>query len=64
MKLTDRLTLDVGYRAIRETVGAYYTWATSSGYGNIGGLTGGYATGSGGGQARIAVRCGYADRAA
>ena len=25
VKLTDRLTLDVGYRAIRETVGAYYT---------------------------------------
>lgn len=49
VKVTDRLTLDFGYRAIRETVGAYYTWATSSGYGNIGGLSGGYATGAGGG---------------
>ncbi|HJS35533.1 MAG TPA: hypothetical protein VJ766_08585, partial [Pseudoxanthomonas sp.] len=49
VKLTDKLTLDVGYRAIRETVGAYYTWATNSGYGNIGGLSGGYATGAGGG---------------
>ncbi len=49
IKATDKLTLDFGYRAIRETVGAYYTWATNSGYGNIGGLSGGYATGSGGG---------------
>lgn len=49
VKVGDRLTLDFGYRAIRETVGAYYTWATSNGYGNIGGLSGGYATGAGGG---------------
>jgi hypothetical protein len=49
LKATDRLTLDFGYRAIRETVGAYYTWANNSGYGNIGGLSGGYATGAGGG---------------
>lgn len=49
VKATERLTLDVGYRAIRETVGAYYTWATQSGYGNIGGLLGGYATGAAGG---------------
>ncbi len=49
VKLTDKLTLDFGYRAIRETVGAYYTWATQSAYGNIGGLSGGYATGAGGG---------------
>lgn len=48
-KATDKLTFDFGYRAIRETVGAYYTWATGSGYGNIGGLSGGYATGAGGG---------------
>lgn len=48
-KATDKLTFDFGYRAIRETVGAYYTWATSSGYGNLGGLSGGYATGAGGG---------------
>ncbi|WP_219338353.1 hypothetical protein [Luteimonas deserti] len=47
--VTDRLTLDFGYRAIRETVGAYYTWASSTGYGDIGGLSGGYATGAGGG---------------
>ena len=49
VSVTDRLTLDFGYRAIRETVGAYYTWATNSGYGNLGGLSGGYATGAGGG---------------
>ncbi len=49
VKVTDKLTLDFGYRAIRETVGAYYTWATNSGYGNLGGLSGGYATGAGGG---------------
>ena len=49
IKATDRLTLDFGYRAIRETVGAYYTWATNSGYGNLGGLSGGHATGGGGG---------------
>ena len=48
-KATDKLTFDFGYRAIRETVGAYYTWATNSGYGNLGGLSGGYATGAGGG---------------
>lgn len=49
VKATDKLTLDLGYRTIRETVGAYYTWATNAGYGNIGGLSGGYATGAGGG---------------
>ncbi|NLB59177.1 MAG: hypothetical protein GX805_12065, partial [Gammaproteobacteria bacterium] len=49
VKATERVTLDFGVRAIRETVGAYYTWATGGGYGNIGGLSGGYATGSGGG---------------
>ncbi len=49
IKATDRLTLDFGYRAIRETVGAYYTWATNNGYGNLGGLSGGHATGGGGG---------------
>lgn len=48
-KATEKLTFDFGYRAIRETVGAYYTWATNSGYGNLGGLSGGYATGAGGG---------------
>lgn len=49
LKASDRVTLDFGVRAIRETVGAYYTWASGGGYGNIGGLSGGYATGSGGG---------------
>ncbi|MCP5339625.1 MAG: hypothetical protein H7A16_05545 [Sinobacteraceae bacterium] len=49
LKATDRLSLDFGYRAVRETVGAYYTWATPNGYGNIGGLSGGYATGAAGG---------------
>ncbi len=49
VKVNDKLTLDFGYRAIRETVGAYYTWATNTGYGDVGGLSGGYATGAGGG---------------
>ena len=49
VKVNEKLTLDFGYRAIRETVGAYYTWATNTGYGNVGGLSGGYATGAGGG---------------
>lgn len=49
IKATDKLTLDFGYRAIRETVGAYYTWATNNGFGNVGGLSGGYATGAAGG---------------
>lgn len=50
VKATERVTLDFGLRSIRETVGAYYTWASGGGgYGNIGGLSGGFATGSGGG---------------
>src|SRR5690606_14559569 len=48
-KATERLTLDFGLRSIRETVGAYYTWASNVGYGNVGGLSGGYATGAAGG---------------
>ena len=55
-KATDKLTFDFGYRAIRETVGAYYTWATNSGYGNLGGLSGGYATGAGGGSCGAEAR--------
>lgn len=46
---TDKLTLDAGWRSIRETVGAYSPWTTPLGYGNAGGLTGGFATGAGGG---------------
>ncbi|WCE05663.1 hypothetical protein [Pseudoxanthomonas sp. JBR18] len=46
---TEKLTLDVGLRSIRETVGAYSPWSSSPGYGDAGGLTGGFATGSGGG---------------
>lgn len=46
---TERLTLDMGWRAIRETVGAYSPWTSTLGYGEAGGLTGGFASGSGGG---------------
>jgi len=46
---TERLTLDLGVRSIRETVGAYSPWSSGLGYGNSGGLTGGFATGAGGG---------------
>ena len=46
---TERLTVDLGLRSIRETVGAYSAWTTGSVFGNAGGLTGGFATGSGGG---------------
>ncbi|HET6395583.1 MAG TPA: hypothetical protein VFF91_01960 [Pseudoxanthomonas sp.] len=46
---TERVTLDVGLRSIRETVGAYSPWTGATPFGNAGGLTGGYATGAGGG---------------
>ncbi|WP_374012619.1 hypothetical protein [Pseudoxanthomonas koreensis] len=46
---TDRLTVDLGLRSIRETVGAYSPWSAAVPFGNAGGLTGGWATGSGGG---------------
>lgn len=46
---TERLTLDFGLRSIRETVGAYSPWSSYTGYGSAGGLTGGFASGSGGG---------------
>jgi len=46
---TEKLTLDFGVRSIRETVGAYSPWSSGLGYGNAGGLTGGFATGAGGG---------------
>lgn len=41
MKVNDKLTLEFGYRAIRETVGAYSTWSTSSSDSNVGGSGGG-----------------------
>ncbi|HYG07388.1 MAG TPA: hypothetical protein VD865_13420 [Stenotrophomonas sp.] len=49
VKATDKLTLDMGWRSIRETVGAYSPWTSPLGYGDAGGLTGGFATGAGGG---------------
>ena len=45
---TERLTVDLGVRSIRETIGVTSPWS-STGYGNLSGLTGGFATGSGGG---------------
>lgn len=49
IKASERLTVDLGLRSIRETVGINSAWSSSTGYGNVGGLTGGFATGSGGG---------------
>ena len=49
IKAGQRLTVDLGLRSIRETIGVNSTWSTNTGYGNIGGLTGGFATGGGGG---------------
>ncbi|HVK53000.1 MAG TPA: SdrD B-like domain-containing protein [Pseudoxanthomonas sp.] len=46
---TERLTLDMGLRAIRETIGAYSPWSISPPFGSTGGLSGGFASGSGGG---------------
>ena len=46
---TERLTVDVGLRSIRETVGAYSPWTSAMPFGSAGGLTGGFATGAGGG---------------
>ena len=46
---TDRLTLDLGVRSIRETVGAYSPWSSGVPFGSTGGLSGGFATGSAGG---------------
>jgi hypothetical protein len=45
----ERLTLDLGLRAIRETIGAYSPWSISPPFGSTGGLSGGFATGSAGG---------------
>ena len=46
---SERLTVDLGLRSIRETVGAYSPWTSAMPFGNAGGLTGGLATGAGGG---------------
>ena len=49
VQASERLTLDGGLRSIRETVGTTSPWSVASPYGNAGGLTGGFATGAGGG---------------
>ncbi len=46
---TERLTVDLGVRSIRETIGVTSPWSSGVPFGNAGGLTGGFATGSGGG---------------
>lgn len=46
---TGRLTLDVGLRSVRETIGVTSPWSMGSPFGQAGGLTGGFATGAGGG---------------
>ncbi len=46
---SERLTVDLGVRSIRETIGLTSPWSSGVPFGNAGGLTGGIATGSGGG---------------
>ncbi|WP_145478596.1 hypothetical protein [Stenotrophomonas rhizophila] len=46
---TERLTVDLGVRSIRETIGVTSPWSSGVPFGNAGGLTGGFATGAGGG---------------
>ena len=46
---TERLTVDFGLRSVRETIGVTSPWSSGSPFGQLGGLTGGFATGSGGG---------------
>ncbi|MGE8225657.1 MAG: SdrD B-like domain-containing protein [Stenotrophomonas sp.] len=46
---TKRLTLDLGVRSIRETIGAYSPWSSLAPFGSTGGLSGGFATGAAGG---------------
>lgn len=46
---TERLTFDLGMRSIRETIGSTSPWSSGAPFGNAGGLTGGFATGAGGG---------------
>jgi hypothetical protein len=46
---TERLTVDFGLRSIRETIGVTSPWSSGAPFGQTGGLTGGFATGGGGG---------------
>ncbi len=46
---SERLTVDLGVRSIRETIGVTSPWSSGAPFGNAGGLTGGFASGSGGG---------------
>ncbi len=46
---TERLTLDLGVRKLRETVGRYSPWSTATPFGDRFGLGGSIATGSAGG---------------
>lgn len=46
---SERLTFDLGVRSIRETIGTTSPWSSGTPFGNLGGLTGGFATGAGGG---------------
>jgi len=46
---TERLTLDLGLRKLRETVGRYSPWITATPFGDRFGLGGSVATGSAGG---------------
>lgn len=46
---SERLTVDLGVRSIRETIGVTSPWSSGVPFGDAGGLTGGFATGSGGG---------------
>src|SRR5690606_7650618 len=46
---TGRLTLDFGLRSVRETIGVTSPWSSGAPFGQMGGLTGGFATGGGGG---------------
>jgi hypothetical protein len=46
---SERLTVDLGVRSIRETIGVTSPWSSGIPFGNAGGLTGGFASGSGGG---------------
>ena len=49
VQATPRLSLDFGYRAIRETVGAYSPWSSGSPFGDTLGLGGSLGSGAGGG---------------
>lgn len=48
-KATERLTLDLGLRKMRETVGRHSPWNTATPFGDRFGMTGSIATGSAGG---------------